>query len=118
MVGLVISGIISYIIPDDFFSKTAISGGILLEEVVSKLLLSVPLLAPICDIISTVLVGLATGLGTVLLVYLIDKLDFFGANGKRHNEAMMQQLSEMVEEAESATDGLFHDLNGPLLIGE
>ena len=96
----------------------AISGGILLEEVVSKLLLSVPLLAPICDIISTVLVGLATGLGTVLLVYLIDKLDFFGANGKRHNEAMMQQLSEMVEEAESATDGLFHDLNGPLLIGE
>ncbi|MFQ1595863.1 hypothetical protein ACK4A3_18245 [Aeromonas veronii] len=54
-------------------------GGIALEEIVEKnLIASIPFLAPVIPIFTTIIVGAITGISASLVCYLIDKMDFFG----------------------------------------
>ncbi|MDD1625803.1 MAG: hypothetical protein LUO94_13695, partial [Methylococcaceae bacterium] len=52
-----------------------IATGVVLEEFVEKLILSIPFLIPIAHIVTAVIVGAITVIVTALFIYLIDQLD-------------------------------------------
>lgn len=85
----------------------AISGGILLEQYMETLLKSIPF----ADMISTVIVGIITGLGTSLLVYLIDKLDLFGVEKEKLDEYIISKLDEMTEDSFENIEAILQSLN-------
>jgi hypothetical protein len=64
--------------------------GILLQESVKAFVATVPLLIPIADVVSSVLVGIITGLLSAFLAYQIDC--FFDRLRNSHDERMMDQL--------------------------
>lgn len=84
----------------------AVSGGVILEEAVEKAIASVAFLAPVAPFISAVLVGIVTGLVTVLAVHWIDTADLFGAvaNARQHRmlDALDQRLQASLDELEAA----------------
>jgi len=85
----------------------AISGGILLEQYMETLLKSIPF----ADMISTVIVGIITGLGTSLLVFLIDKLDLFGVEKEKLDEYIISKLDEMTEDSFENIEAILQSLN-------
>lgn len=78
----------------------AITGGIILEQYLDTLLKSIPF----ADMVSTVLIGIVTGLATSLLVFMLDKLDIFGVNKEKRHDFIITELDKMTnnsfEEAE------------------
>jgi len=85
----------------------AISGGILLEQYMEILLKSMPF----ADMISTVIIGIITGLATSLLVYLIDKLDLFGVEKEKLDEYIISKLDEMTEDSFENIEAILQSLN-------
>lgn len=65
--------------------------GILMTEAVQQFISSVPLLAPIADLLSGVLVGSLTGLLTAFLAYRIDVM--FDSSDAQHRERVLDQLN-------------------------
>ncbi len=57
-----------------------IVGGVLLEEAISKSMMTVPFLVPFADTATAVIVGAATGIISTMAVYLVDKADVLGVN--------------------------------------
>lgn len=84
-----------------------VTGGIIIEEGFEKWLASFGILAPFAPIISPVVVGVVTGLLTVFVVYLLDKIDIFGVIEDERQEYVLNCLdSEMTiifEKAERIT---------------
>lgn len=83
-------------------AAVTVSVGIAVEEVVEKAIVSTfPVLAPVAPLISTCVVGLATGVSSVLLAWLLDKVDFFGAvaqlRGEERLKAMYARTDEMLD---------------------
>lgn len=78
-------------------SKVLVGGGIivagvLLEEAVSKSLMTVPFLVPFADTAAAVIIGAATGIITTMSVYLVDKVDVLGVNRSKLLEGMNSEL--------------------------
>lgn len=78
-------------------SKVLVGGGIivagvLLEEAVSKSLMTVPFLVPFADTAAAVIIGAATGIITTMSVYLVDKVDALGVNRSKLLEGMNLEL--------------------------
>jgi hypothetical protein len=72
------------------------AAGIALEEAFEKWLAASVVLSPFAGHISTVVVGVVTGLLTVLIVYLVDRIDMFGVNEAERQEHVLTRLnSEM-----------------------
>lgn len=90
-----------------FASGLTITGGILIEEGVSKLILSNPILAPFANTLSTVIVGIATGLTASLMVYMLDKIDVFGVDRNNKHEYVVAQLDLKISESLKEADRLF-----------
>jgi len=67
--------------------------GVALEEVVEKLVLGVPFLAPFAPVVSAVIVGSLTAIAMALVTYLIDKMDFLGVIEKQQNEYVLNSLN-------------------------
>lgn len=83
-----------------FTGGLIVAGGIMLEEAVQKSIISfLPFAAPFAPIVTTVLVGLATGLATVFSVYFLDKNDFFGTEKDNKHEFITAKLSAMIDES-------------------
>jgi hypothetical protein len=78
-------------------SGLTIAGGILLEEAIDKLIKGAPFLEPFADVLTTVAVGMATGLATVFIVYALDKLDLFGVNALERHEQVLNELNGELE---------------------
>ncbi len=70
------------------------SGGILLEEVVEKFLLSNVVTAPLATFLAPVLTGLVTGLVLSVIMYGLDKLDLFGAKEKKIDQKISQKIMD------------------------
>ena len=85
----------------------AITGGILLEQYVDTFFKALPF----SDIISTVIVGMVTGLATALLVFLIDKLDFFGVENKNLNTFINSKLDEYTEDSINNIEKILSELS-------
>jgi len=66
------------------------AGGILLEESLKGFLAAFPLLVPVADILSAVLIGIVTGILTALLAYQID-LFFHGLTEQKLDELMVNE---------------------------
>ncbi|MBA1240939.1 MULTISPECIES: hypothetical protein [Stutzerimonas stutzeri subgroup] len=80
-------------------------GGVMLEQIVSKYLMAIPLITPFADIATAVIVGATSTIFSTLLVYLIDKLDPFSVNRDRLLEHIHVELgkSTAMEQPRSAT---------------
>ncbi len=75
-----------------------IAGGIMVEEIIEKAILtSLPLLAPYTTIITPVLLGLATGLTTIFATWLLDKADLFGVEKEAKHKAVVSKLQAITE---------------------
>ncbi len=56
-----------------------------------------PCSKPLADVLTTVMVGLATGLATVALVHLLEHLDLVGVEGDRCHAFVMERLDAEIE---------------------
>jgi len=70
------------------------SGGILIEEHISKYMDKIPF----GDKITSVIMGIITGITTVVVVYMIDKLVLLGVNRKKIIEYTNNELDIRIEE--------------------
>ena len=78
-------------------SGIVIIGGVALEEYVDKMIKLVPLLEFISDILTSVVIGTVTAICTTLVVYMIDKIDFFGVNHDERHAFVMKQLEASMD---------------------
>lgn len=85
------------------------SGGIQLETTLESSLVALGHMAPY---VSSIVAGMATGLSTVFIVYLLDQLDIFGVNAESRHEQVIAKLDGMISnsyqqalEAASLFDG-------------
>lgn len=71
--------------------------GVALEEVIEKLIASVPILAPAAPILTAVVVGSLSAIGMALTAYLIDKLDLFGVIKVQRDTYVIQILDTDIQ---------------------
>jgi len=91
-----------------------VSLGILAEETVEKTVTlffntNLPVLAPYAGTVSAVFVGAMTGIASALLVYGLDKLDIFGANGAKRHAAVLQELDLLIAASEKSINAMHDD---------
>lgn len=88
-------------------------GGILLEASFETSLKSLGALAPY---VSSISVGLATGLCTVFAVYLLDQLDIFGVNAESRHEQVVAKLDGIILDSYERAMEAASVFDGPALI--
>ena len=99
-------------------SKLIIAGlgagfGIIINEALQGFVVTVSgPFAPLAGIISSVVSGLATGIFTLVAVYLVDKIDLFGVKADEKNKFIADSLSEKQESIRDETKEYIHILNG------
>jgi hypothetical protein len=76
-----------------------IAGGILLEELISQSVNTIPFLKPFADAISMVVIGTVTGLATTFLVYAIDSIDILGVNEETYTKNIIKKLDSEIYSA-------------------
>lgn len=69
-----------------------VSGGIVAGEYLENMLGGIPF----ADTISLVLTGLISGLGSLLVVFMLDKLDLFGINENERHEFIMRKIESRI----------------------
>lgn len=94
-----------------------VSLGLLAEETVEKAVTvffntNLPLLAPYAGTVSAVFVGAMTGIASALLVYGLDKLDVFGANGARRHAGVLQELDLLITESDKRINAMYEEEMG------
>jgi hypothetical protein len=82
-----------------------IVGGVLLEEAVSKSMMTVPFLVPFADTATAVIVGAATGIISTMAVYLVDKADVLGVNRSKMLAGINSELDASLVD-QRAEEGL------------
>lgn len=82
-----------------FASGITVTAGIALEEVVDQFIGKwtnfIPVLNTVSSTLSTVIVSVITGLATVLLVHLLDKMDLFRVHQNNEYEYILGQLESL-----------------------
>ena len=89
------------------------SGGIMLEEALENLVKPLGLLAPY---VSSISMGLVTGLCTVFSAYLLDRLDLFGVHASSRHEHVVTRLNEMIDESYERALESASVFDGPALL--
>ncbi|MDE1169346.1 MAG: hypothetical protein PW845_29215 [Pseudomonas sp.] len=72
--------------------------GVALEEMAEKLILSVPLFAPIASVLTAVLVGALTAFCMTFVCYLIDKMDLLGVIRAERSNTVIAGLDAQIDE--------------------
>lgn len=90
-------------------------GGVALEEAAEKLILSVPLFAPIAGVLTAVLVGAATALSMTFVCYLLDKIDLFGVVRAERDKQMIGALDTRISAQMALSVSVIEELDGYLL---
>ncbi|MNJ44703.1 hypothetical protein D3C77_397670 [compost metagenome] len=90
-------------------------GGVALEEAAEKLILGVPLFAPIAGMLTAVLVGAATALSMTFVCYLLDKLDLFGAVRAERDRQVIGTLDTRISGQIALSVSIIEELDGYLL---
>ena len=80
-----------------------VSGGILLEEYIEKMALSMGI--PFATEITAICLSLITGMSTVMLMLLIDKFDIFGQKAIEDKDALHSILDQQIASSMRAIDG-------------
>lgn len=79
-----------------FFGGVVLIGGIALEEIIEKLIFSIPILVPLASIITAVIVGSITVILMALVTYLIDKLDILNVIQAERNKYINNALDTKI----------------------
>ena len=89
-------------------SGAFVIGGVLLEEYLSKTLGALFTVLPggLISTLVAVLTGCVTGLGTVLTVYMFDRLDLFGAQHQQEDNAVLTMLQDGRAQADARLQAL------------
>lgn len=74
-----------------------VTGGIAIEQSIDAMIKTMPMLEPFADILTSILIGGLTGLATTLIVYAIDKIDFFKVNDDEKHIFVMNKLETSLE---------------------
>ena len=74
-----------------------IIGGVVLEEFIEKFILTIPGLGLIGSLVSAVIIGALTGITSVFVVYMIDRLDPLGVNRSQELKALHKHLDAELE---------------------
>lgn len=90
-------------------------GGVALEEMVEKLIMSVPLLVPIAPVLTAVLVGAMTALCMTFVCYLIDKMDLLGVIKAERNKATLDGLNAQLDEKVTNSYAIIEDIEKYLI---
>ncbi|PMH28051.1 hypothetical protein BCU71_05655 [Vibrio lentus] len=78
-------------------SGVVVTGGIILEETIEKLIVStIPFLAPISGIVSGILTGALVAVTSCLAVYLLDRSDILGAIKERRHQFVNDEVDYML----------------------
>lgn len=78
-------------------SGLIVAGGVALEEILQKALVSVPVIGAFANEIATVILGIVTGLSMAFVVYIIDKIDLFKVNANKKLEYISKELDGMID---------------------
>jgi len=73
-----------------------ISMGIFAEEAIAAYLK--PLGPQLSEILSVVTAGILTGLGSLLVVFMLDRIDLFGVNAKDRHKFIIGELNKQIDE--------------------
>lgn len=76
-----------------FATGLAVTGGILAGEAIEEWLTGVPF----ADLLASVLGGLVSGLGSLFVVFMLDKLDLFGVSADERHAFIMGKLEDRME---------------------
>lgn len=78
-------------------SGVVVTGGIILEEIIEKLIVStITFLAPISGIVSGILTGALVAVTSCLAVYLLDRSDLLGAIKERRYQFVNDEVDSML----------------------
>ncbi len=102
-------------------SKLIAAGGIViagvaLEEVVEKLIASVPILVPVAPILTAVVVGTLSAVGMALAAYLIDKLDLFGVIEVKRDTYVIEKLDRGIQKQLEACERIAEQVDDMLAL--
>lgn len=89
--------------------------GVALEEVVEKMVLSIPFLAPFAPVVTAVIVGSLTAIAMALVTYLIDKMDFFGVIKIEETKYVLISLEGDIQETLKRCENVTEEMDGFLL---
>ena len=87
-----------------------IIGGIALEQYIDTLIKATPVVEPIADIITSILIGALTGITTTFIVYAIDKIDFFKINDKEKHNYIVKEIEGRLQKFFDSGDTLIEEL--------
>jgi hypothetical protein len=89
--------------------------GVALEEVIEKLILGVPFLAPFAPVVTAVIVGSLTALALSLVAYLIDKMDILGVIKAQEARFILDNLDKDIDEKLKRCESISEEVDGFLI---
>lgn len=89
--------------------------GVALEEIIEKLVLSVPFLVPFAPIVTAVIVGSLTAIAMSLIAYLIDKMDIFGVIKAQETKFILENLNKDIDEKLKRCESISEEMDGFLI---
>jgi len=87
-------------------SGLVVTGGILAAESIATFLNGIPF----ADTISMVIAGLISGLGSLFVVFMLDKLDLFGVNAEERHEFIMGELDSKIDKDIAHSESIIKQL--------
>ena len=90
-----------------FATGLVVTGGILATESIATFINGIPF----ADTIAMVIGGLLSGLGSLFVVYLLDKLDLFGVNADERHEFIIGTLEPRIDSCIESTEAIIDRLN-------
>ncbi|WP_028489982.1 hypothetical protein [Thiothrix lacustris] len=86
--------------------------GVALEEVIEKIVLSVPFLAPFASVATAVIVGSLTAIAMSLVAYLIDKMDILGIIKSQETRYVLDKLDKDIDERLKRCESISEEMDG------
>ncbi len=88
--------------------------GVALEEVIEKLILGAPVLAPFAPIATAVIVGSLTAIAMSLVAYLIDKMDILGVIKAQETKFILDNIDKDIDEKLKRCESISEEVDGIL----
>lgn len=85
-------------------------GGIAIEQHIDTMIKAAPMLEPLADILTSILIGGLTGVAVTLIVYAIDKIDFFQVNEHDKHTFIMHKLENSLSVMFTESDLIIADM--------
>lgn len=85
-------------------------GGLALEEVLEKFIMTFPPLIPFAGQLTAIIVGASTALCMIFACYLLDRLDFFGAIKLERDKNVIKALDDSIAQRLAASNAIADEI--------